>query len=207
MDYKNVYFRIEAGYRWGEGMDDIKKAAFYTEVKTLFESAGWCVVSHEHNGSCPVVQKDLSSLYCHPMEISGVIAINLIDEVKGLLGNGLTFNHYNTDEYDTIIEMSDDEYRAYLDGNRKAIRRDIIDAFKTKRSNLYISQSNANAIFNAVCRKWHIHRIQSGRNWRDANIIEAELIYRLFQELLEEEHIVEGAIKSGTGYRTAKNAA
>ena len=207
MTYKNVYFRVDAGYKWGEGMDAIPKAAFYDEIKTLFERAGWVAKNPEFSCSCPTVHKGLSSLYCHPMQLSGVIDETLISEINEILINGKTFKHRCTDEFETIRDMSDEDYRAYLDGNRDQIRNDIAKIFKTKRNNLFYDENNAGKLLNSVGEKWHIHRIQNGENWRQANRIEAEIISDIFRKMIADGVIVESETKNGKGYRTAKRAA
>ena len=207
MEYQNVHFRIQAGYKWGEGMDKDKVDAFYSEIKTLFEEANWTVKHQGGHGVCPTVQNGLSYLYCHPMDISGVVEKDAIDSVESVLKSGKTFKHYNTDVYDTIIDMSDAAYSEHLNKHLIDIRSDIVKAFKTKRSNLFYDENNAGKLLNSVGEKWHIHRIQSGDHWRQANKIESELVSCLFQGLLEDGVVVEGKTKRGKAYRTAKSAA
>ena len=205
MEYKNVYFRIQSGYKWGEGMERDKVDAFYSEVKTLFEEAKWTVKDHGGHGVCPTVQNGLSYLYCHPMDISGVVGKDAIDSVESVLKSGKTFKHYNTDVYDTIIDMSDAAYSEHLNKHLADIRSDIIEAFKTKRSNLYIQEFNIGSVLSKVCHKWQIYRIQNGDKWRDKDSIVHRVVSELFSELVDDGLIVSGDLaKGGKGYRTVK---
>ena len=206
MDYKNIYFRIEAGYKWGKGMEDEQRNAFFEEIQTLFENSGWRIEMPKSSSSCPEAHNGLSSLYCHPMEVSGVLAENLIEQVKDILKNGTTFKHYHTDEYETIYDMPDEEYQAYLDKNSEQIQADVLKAFTTKRSNLYYNEYNAGRVLESVGSKWHIHRIQNGKNWRQANMLESKLIGGIFQKLINDGHILTSKVKNGKGYRTDKKA-
>lgn len=207
MDYKDIYFRIKAGYKWGEGMEDKQKAAFYAEIQSIFESAGWNITKPKFSGCCPEAHKGISRLYCHPMDISGELAENLVTEVKELLQQGTTFEHYHTDEYETIFDMSDEAYQSYLDENKEQIQADVLKAFTTKRSNLYYDEYNAGRVLESVGKKWHIHRIQNGKNWRQANLLESKLIGSIFQTMVDDGRIVTCGVKNGKGYRTAKKAA
>lgn len=206
MDYKNVYFRIKAGYKWGEGMEGKQKADFFAEIQSLFLKVGWNCEHPNLSGSCPSVHKGLSRLYCHPMNISGEVSESLIEEVRGILKNGTTFEHYCTDEYDTIYDMPDEVYQSYLDEKREQIKADVINAFITKRSNLYYNEYNAGEVLAKVSKKWHIHRIQKGENWRQANMIESKFIGGIFQKLIDDGHILTSKVKNGKGYRTDKKA-
>lgn len=208
MEYQNVHFRIQAGYKWGEGMDKDKADAFYSEIKTLFEGANWIVKHQGGHGVCPTVQNGLSYLYCHPMDISGVVEKTIIDSVESVLKSGKTFRHYGTDVYDTIIDMSDAAYSEHLNRHLIDIRSDIIEAFKTKRSNLYISEYNIGSVLSKVCGKWQIYRIQNGDKWRDKDGIVHRIVSDLFSELVDIGLIVSGNLKKGgKGYRATKKVA
>ena len=208
MEYKNVHFRIQSGYEWGDGMYKDKVDAFFSEVKALFEEAKWTVKDHGGNGTCPTVQNGLSYLYCHPMDISGVVEKTMIDSVESVLGRGETFKHYDTDIYDTIIDMSDAAYSEHLNKHLVDIRSDIIGAFKTKRSNLYISEYNIGSVLSKICGKWQIYRIQNGNKWRNEDGVVHRIVSELFNGLVDDGLIVSGDLtKGGKGYRTVKKAA
>ena len=207
MDYKDIYFRIKAGYNWGEGMQEEQKIAFFTEIQLLFEGAGWIVAKDDISRHCPTLHKGLSRLYCHPMNISGELAEDLIEEVASILKLGETFKHYATDEYETIRDMPNDIYQAYLDENIEQITADILNAFTTKRRNLYYDEYNTGKVLAKVSKEWHIHRIQNGENWRQANKLESKVINDIFQKLVQIGYIVSGKVKNGNGYRTNKKAA
>ena len=41
--YHHVYFRLNAGYKWGEGMSPDKTDKFFDEITKLFLKSGWTV--------------------------------------------------------------------------------------------------------------------------------------------------------------------
>ena len=53
--YIDTYFRIEAGYVWGEGMDEKACRRFYDEIILLFVRSGWTVVPHSIGNTVDVV--------------------------------------------------------------------------------------------------------------------------------------------------------
>lgn len=49
--YKHVYFRLDSGYVWGEGMGQSKTEKFYSDILSLFEAEGWTIKEPYHQGS------------------------------------------------------------------------------------------------------------------------------------------------------------
>ena len=81
--FKETYFYIESGYIWGKGHSENESNIFNAEIKRIFENVltGWTLKEKTINNACnEYLYKDgLSSLYCHPMTISGIIDTDLIE--------------------------------------------------------------------------------------------------------------------------------
>ena len=88
--FKETYFYIESGYIWGKGHSENESNIFNAEIKRIFENVltGWTLKEKTINSACnEYLYKDgLSSLYCHPMTISGIIDTDYRGElIIGLL--------------------------------------------------------------------------------------------------------------------------
>lgn len=200
MNYRSIHFRLESGYKWGEGMEEDRTNDFYDDITNLFKNGGWTIKEKRSSSSCPVVTKDKNRLYLHPMDASGELQEDLISEVEEILSKGKTFTHYNTDIYEILHDMSDEEYQIYLEENRNNIESDILNAFKTKRKNLYIVQSHA--VIDNIKEKYRIQRIQE-HICRSSNNIEWQYVADIFLKLINDNKIIVAKTKSGEGYRTA----
>ena len=109
--YHHTYFRIEAGYKWGEGMSNAAFDAFISEIILLFAKAKW-TVAPVSVGDCVDVIKGKTKLYVHPMEVSGPCEDSLVPEVEAILARGTTFSHYRTDKYDQLLDLEGAELSA-----------------------------------------------------------------------------------------------
>ena len=199
MNYRNIYFRLEAGYKWGSGMDEKDSIAFHNELNQLFKDAGWAIKESKYNSHCPEAVKDKNRLYLHPMDASGELQEDLIPEVEQILSKGTTFKHYHTDIYEILYDMSDKEYLKILEGQEKEIRKDILEGFKTKRSNLYIASSFT--VIERVKEKYRIQRIQAHMG-RSSDNLEWKYVGELFNKMIEEGRFITAETKNGKGYRT-----
>lgn len=200
MDYRSIHFRLESGYKWGEGMEENKTNDFYDDITNLFKSCGWEIKGKRSFSSCPVVTKDKNSLYLHPMDASGELQEDLITEVEEILSKGKTFTHFQTNICEILYDMSDEEYQKYLDENKNQIESDILNAFKTKRKNLYVVQSNA--VISNIKEKYHIQRIKE-HICRSSDDIEWRYVSKIFNQLVNDNKIIVAKTKGGNGYRTA----
>ena len=142
--FHKTYFRLDAGYKWGgpdPGMPAEKTQAFYAEIRHLFTGAGWTIREHKGYNTIDVI-KGKTSLYVHPMDLSGACDDALVPEVKNILSEGKTFTHYKTDVFDRLLDLSRDELiQAYRDKGDE-IDALLLNAFTTKRKNLYVRVGN-----------------------------------------------------------------
>ncbi len=105
--YIDTYFRIDAGYVWGEGMDEEACRRFYDEIILLFVRSGWTVVPHSIGNTVDVVNGK-NKLYVHPMDLSGPCEESLIGKVEDILRQGTTFTLTRTDRFDTLLDLDDE---------------------------------------------------------------------------------------------------
>jgi hypothetical protein len=192
--YKNVYFRIESHYM----RSDENRPAFYEEIQNLFMEAGWEIKERYSSGSCPDAIKGKNRLYIHPQSASGPVEEELITVVEGLLSKGTTFKHYHTDVYETLYDLTDEEYMARLEQKKEQIEADLLKALRTKRKNLLITGTWD--VFSGLSGKHRIPRLSAyGKSWD----IEFRFTQELFQKLLDNHKIVTANTKHGIGYRAA----
>ena len=81
---------------------------------------------------CPYAVKAKVGFICILWMLLGVIREDLIPEVENLLKDAKTFIHYKTDIYEVLADMSDEEYLAYLEGNKDLIINDLLKCLQRK---------------------------------------------------------------------------
>jgi hypothetical protein len=199
MNYRNVHFRLDSGYEWGKGLDKELSEKFHDEINTLFKEAGWEIKNPKFFSSCPEAVKEKNRLYLHPMDASGEVQEDLIPEVEKILSKGTTFKFRNTDVYETLLDMSDDEYQQYLESKRSYIEADILALFKTKRKNLFVT--NTSAVIQKVKEKYRIQRIQEHIGRSSCNL-EWKYVGEVFEDMVSQGKFDTANTKHGTGYRT-----
>ena len=198
MEYRAVRFALEAGYVWGQGMSSEKHQLFESEIVGLFLffGQGWQIKPRDAI-SCPEVFKGKNRLYLHPMEVTGELEVGMIDKVTSLLKTGQTFKMTEAKVLDSLVDMSDEEYKAKLEGEKAAIRAALLVALKTKRKNLYASGPQAVEV---VKECYHIKRLpyRCGRSSRD---VEWQFTSDVLKELVA-EGLVEAHPQRSYCYRT-----
>lgn len=199
MNYRNVHFRLDSGYEWGRGLDKELSEKFHDEINTLFKEAGWEIKEPEFSSACPEAFKGKNRLYLHPMDASGEVQEDMIPEVEKILSKGTTFKFRNTDVYETLLDMSDDEYQQYLESKRSYIEADILALFKTKRKNLFVT--NTSAVIQKVKEKYRIQRIQEHIG-RSSDNLEWRYVDKVFRDMVKQGRFDTAETKSGIGYRT-----
>lgn len=203
--YRDMHFYLESGYKWGEGMSASDSERFTAEIISLFEKAGWAVKKPSMSGACPEVTKGWSELYLHPMDASGAVAEDLLDEVAEILSNGTTFTATGERDCGRLYNWTDDEYLAYLEERREEIEYKILRALQTKRSNLYCNGSVWGGALERVYNTEHVQRVNSHIG-RSSNDVDVKYIERVRDELVAEGKIATAQTRIGLAYRTQKGA-
>lgn len=138
--YIHTRFNIEAGYRWGSGMPQNQMNQFYKEIKDLFTAAGWSVDEGSRSCVAPTVRFGSSSLYCHPMELSGPCSPKLYPMVIDILSKATTCNLMNIETLEPVFNLSTQEYEKVLGALQKDIEKDLLEVFSTAHPMQYTSE-------------------------------------------------------------------
>ena len=102
---KRLYLHIEAGYIWGKGHPEDKKAIFEAEIKEIMTKLGW----DRWNRSMPMsalecYRNDYERAYCHPMTIVITVEENHIMDIVGALSNAVNITLRSHKVYDISDE-------------------------------------------------------------------------------------------------------
>lgn len=143
----------------------------------------------------------MEHLHIHPHELSGVVAKNKIKAIAEALAACETISCRWVDVYDEISTMDNTAFRAALAERTEEIEADLLQAFTTKRKNLYIVPSYWSGPIAALSGKYTIRR-RSCESGQDG--VCCEFLNSVFEKLVEAGKIVSAETKHGTGYRTAK---
>ncbi len=195
MAYRMVYLRIQCRKYDPAGSDDTDLTAFKAESRRLFRELGWTV--HEgRSGVCDTVTKDRQALYLHPTSFSGVLDEANIPSLQEQLSSTQSFRCYAVDCYEEYLDMSDTEYRNILESKRGEIAAFILEQYRTKRTNLYITDSVAE--YAAEC--FEIRRLcdKDGQNGTGKRFM-----FELVTQLLQEGRLVAAETDNGLGIRAA----
>jgi len=133
-EYVNAHFRIntptyDPHKRWSE--ENISQ--FDAESQSVFEALGWTMMERRRSGSCATVRKGKSHLYLHPQDFSGDVLKSEVVSIAEALTAAESFSLQWVDLYETIYDMTDEEYYAYLDGQAERIRAEVLKASTTTR--------------------------------------------------------------------------
>lgn len=206
-NYKRVYFRISTpSYyknKYGVGFENQEAGELFQNTATeIFLKDGWKIkeTRWKSTGSCNRMIKDNQELYLHPQSFSGVVAEDNIEYIENLLNNNNLFKHRNTDIYGDVFDLPDDEYIKVLESKQEEIEKDILEAFKTKRRNLY--HVSTGSILMKILDKYSIKRLSHYTGVQSSSDIDYKFVCDVFNRLSETKKMVTADCKHGTGYRT-----
>lgn len=164
--FKETYFYIEAGYVWGSGHTKEQSEKFDAEIKRIFETelTGWKLLKPAINGACNEYQyKDgISKLYCHPMNLSGIIDIELKNQVETALKNSKVIDFRYSKEFAEYENISMEEVENRIRNRKNDIVKDLFNIFQTNRRNQYYFIGNCDRLnskyhINSINQKWDNH--------------------------------------------------
>jgi len=107
MNLKRVYIFIESGYVWGKGHTDEQSATFEKEIKSILSSLGfgnWYKSMRCSAWEC--FRGENESLYCHPMDLVGLIDIDTLPEIEERIKQSEVIKFSRT----TIYEPKEDDF-------------------------------------------------------------------------------------------------
>lgn len=194
--FAKVYFRINCPcYDLPNGFPDEKsRSAFYSEIAGILEKH----TIPEAVGLNYV--EGMECLYIHPQEISGVVQKNKIKKIAEDLSNCQTCSIRWVDIYDDVFDMTDQDFRAILSGRTEELENDILEAFRTKRKDLYIVYDPFGSPLAQISKKYSIYR-KSNESGIDHTCL--GFLNEILQSLVQSGKIAQAETRHGTGYRTA----
>lgn len=190
--YVDVHFRTHCpSYRQGMGIgfkSDIENKAFSNDMAEVLISLGWSVNKIDNDCYGTDATKGKSHLYVHPDDLSGSVLKNEVRTIAEALRENKTFSLRWVDLYETVYDITDDEYKAYIEGKRKEIYGLVLNSAKTTRTNLY---KYTNDVLYYVARKIRLKRIgitdSCGRMF---DKVEQETILGMITELIDRGYLV-----------------
>ena len=206
--YKKVYFRIRTPmyYNPKHGVGFITPGdadLFHKSITELFLNDGWKIKKERINsGYCNTIIKDKQELYLHPQSVSGVVVEENIPYIEQLLSSSNIFKFEKTDIYEDVFDITDEEYINILKSKQNEIEQDILAVYKTKRKNLYITDTWTP--LNKVLDKYRIKRLSNYSGVISSSNIDVRYITEVFENLVKQNKIVTANTKHGIGYRTNK---
>ena len=197
--YKNVHFNIISAYQYDRGFPDQSSSdAFHQETEDLFTAAGWQFQKAGSSSSCDRVILGKSELHLHPMDITGIIAVELIPDVEKLIHQASTFRLNVARECEGYIEMDDDTYRQYLESRREDIQAAILTRFQTRRRNLFIAGDQSEAI----ARPFMLHRMEAQNAFTCCDDLSIPYVRGLIEEMVTDGRLTAAPTRHGRGLRT-----
>ena len=195
--YQQTHFTIRGSYEYGNGFpDELSADAFQQEIEGLFRSAGWEIVPGNGHGGCAHAVREKEDLYLHPMEVSGIILRDSVPKVEALLRQAHTFRHCGTQSFVEYVEMSDERYQEHLKSRREDIRAAVLERFKTRRKNLFLTGDQSGII----ARPFVVHRLEARRSFQED--IAVVYVRNLIEEMIANGELTVSQTRSGRGIRT-----
>ena len=157
-EYADAHFRVDTpAYRPPNYIFEEKdKRRFNEEAAGVFARLGWTTESEAYSGACTTVRKGKSSLYLHPQDFSGAVRKTEVKAIAEALRRHRTFALEYVDLYETLYDMTDEAYYAYLDTQIERIRAEILKSSVTTRRNKYYRDYD---IANHVAAKVRLNRV------------------------------------------------
>ena len=183
---------LEQGFSSAEQREE-----FFYEMREVLDRFGVPEGTGHRTENLPGIEH----LYIHPQSVSGVMAKNKIKPIAEALDACETAAIRWVDLYEDISTMTNEEFLSQLENRTEEIKKDMLEAFKTKRRNLYIVPSFWSGPVSRLSDKYTIRR-RSCESGEDGVCF--SFISSVFAKLVEAGEIVEAETKHGTGYRTAK---
>jgi len=196
--YVKTYFRVDTpSYDFPNGYDEANsKSNFNEEVKELFSKIGFEIDEPKFSGSCQRGYRNVESLYFHPQHFSGYVNKTSISEIENVIRQAESFKLRFTDTYEEVLNYTKEEFLQELNNRRNIMIKSILERFKTKRRNLYISEEEK-------------YNIKSGISYFKSSVVggspleraEREFKEDLFNNLLAEGKLIQAETKLGISYR------
>lgn len=196
MRYWEISIQIRSSYNGQEWPDPDEKNAYQEETRRLFAENGWTVEIDKKDCVCDTVRKGQQELYLHPSAFIGVVSEEGAQEVERLLEGAVTLRFEGIRRFREYFDLSDEDYWARLVSQREEIEAAILERYRTKRNNLYITEGQASKI----AAQFSVHRLcDKDGHHNFANLY----VGQLTDEMLADGRLVIAQTRHGLGIRTA----
>lgn len=157
-EYVNVYFRMETkGYGYPSfSFTEEDRKAFDSEIIEVFTSLGWKCEEKACGGSCATWYKGKQHLYLHPQDFSGEVLKNEVKHIAEALEKRNTFYLRWVDLYETVYDMTDEEYEIALSQKDEEIKNAILEKCKTTRISKFYYTSD---VVRKFCDRYGLKQI------------------------------------------------
>lgn len=186
-EFVNVHFRIDAEFYQPPytNYTEDEQREFYREVRDVFGELGWTM--KDDSWCCRDISNGKQSLDIHPQDFTGEILKNSVSKIAEALENNKTFKLRWVDVYQTVYDITDDEYEAYLDTKNEEIRAALFTSCQTKRTNKYYPVFH---ISRSLADSFRLTRIglNDGKNYGTGQTINH--IMKIIVDMTEEQYLV-----------------
>lgn len=188
-EYVKVYFRVHTkGYDYPDfSFAKEDKAAFNAELAKVFTALGWECKKNAHNGSCATWHNGYSHLYLHPQEFTGEVLKNDVKTIAEALENNTTFRLQWVDLYETVYDMTDEEYEKILSKMDEEIRKAALQQCKTKRKTQFYYMDG---IVRILSNKFRLARINEDDGRRSEIGQTGKHITNIINSLIAEGYLI-----------------
>lgn len=200
-EYINVHIRIDVpAYKfmggWYEWESEEQREKFHDSIRRVLESLNIPeeTFSHIRDKELPPME----CLYIHPADISGTLRKGYVEKVAEAVNELDGVKVRWVDLYHDVSPMTNAEYKEVLNGKREQIGRELLERFKTKRRNLYITSEYIG--IGEVAERYHVARRECKRGNDE---FARSFVGEIFKNLVEDGKILTAETRNGTGYRTA----
>lgn len=195
-EYVSVHFRIECPTfegQYGNFETDTDREAFTADKLKVFQSIGWNVEKPEHGGYCMEVVKGKSDLYLHPQDFSGIVLKREVKQIAEALENNATFTIRWVDIYETVYDITDEEYTKYLAKKTKEVWTLLFENCKTPRRNKYFYRYS---IAEGIAERIQLPRIGC-RSVYDVNKGALEFVQSCIDDMIQQQYLFEVKDRNG----------
>lgn len=212
--YSHVIFRISGKcYELNsESINDKQRKAFTDEVERLLTSRGWTIVEMDDEDDIiyATLVKGSSEVGIYPEVLCGVVENSERLALEKLFAMSKTFILDDVVISKEFFEMTDDQLEAKLEACRDKVRAEVLNAFTTKRRDLYMSKIK---VIKKLARNDDIYLMEKSETVADGVSVHSywipvrtigTFILKLFDELVDSGEIVSAETRLGTAYRAAK---
>jgi len=188
-EYAKVHFCIETtGYKHPEfAFSKENGDAFDREVKDIFHALGWNCETNAYAGRCSTWTNGESHLYMHPQDFSGEVLKNEIKTVAEALSDAKVFKLKVVNIYETVYDITDEEYEAILSLKDEKIREVLLHVCKTTRTyNFY----RAEDVAFKVAKKFRTPRVGNSDGKNGGMGQTAKHILSVIETLVSEGYLI-----------------